>query len=290
MVDDFIQELKDICIDCFNDSEKYIFFLGLTKLIDNFSRSSKAEMRKEFFKIKDEYDEEGAIFFELFPKYRNMKGVGKGDYSSFEQYIYNLKTTENGLNTYFEYFNRVYLPTNFKNELFNSINNCELFKKLYDESSRINKSYLNVYNVSSYDLNSFSKKFYDASKISKDYDELQKIVNDYFGGFDINIFILLSNFERNILEDIYCNNSFDVFKKLDEIKLDKSLFEDQNKFECYLSEFIIKLMGKRFDNSVLFMISLFNMDLINESKSRVLIPGNNNFQFILHFLNTILSY
>ena len=202
MVDDFIQELKDICIDCFNDSEKYIFFLGLTKLIDNFSRSSKAEMRKEFFKIKDEYDEEGAIFFELFPKYRNMKGVGKGDYSSFEQYIYNLKTTENGLNTYFEYFNRVYLPTNFKNELFNSINNCELFKKLYDESSRINKSYLNVYNVSSYDLNSFSKKFYDASKISKDYDELQKIVNDYFGGFDINIFILLSNFERNILDII----------------------------------------------------------------------------------------
>lgn len=67
MVDNFIRELKDISMDSFNDDERYIFFLGLTKLIDNFSRSSKAEMRKEFFKIKDEYSEEGAIFFELFP-------------------------------------------------------------------------------------------------------------------------------------------------------------------------------------------------------------------------------
>lgn len=146
------------------------------------------------------------------------------------------------------------------------------FKKLYVESSRINKSYLNVYNISSYDLNSFSRRFYDVSKISKDYDELQKIIGDYFGGFDINIFILLSNFERNILEDIYVNNSFDIFEKLDNIKLDDSIFEDQNKFECFLSEFIIKLLGKQFDDSILFIISLFNMDLINESRSRVFIP------------------
>lgn len=84
-------------------------------------------MRKEFFKIKDEYSEEGAIFFELFPDYKNREGIRKEDYSDFEQYIYNLKTTENGLNTHFHYFNRIYQPSRFKNKLFNSINNCDFF-------------------------------------------------------------------------------------------------------------------------------------------------------------------
>lgn len=96
---------------------------------------------------------------------------------------------------------------------------------------------MNVYNISSYDLNSFSRRFYDVSKISKDYDELQKIIGDYFGGFDINIFILLSNFERNILEDIYVNNSFDIFEKLDNIKLDDSIL----KIKINLSVFYLSL-------------------------------------------------
>ena len=64
MVDKFIQELTDLCTDCFNGSKDYIFFLGLTKLIDNFSCFYKADMRKEFFKIKDDYNKEGEIFFE----------------------------------------------------------------------------------------------------------------------------------------------------------------------------------------------------------------------------------
>ena len=291
MVDGFIQELKDLSIDYLDEnSGRYIFFLGLTKLIDNFSHSSKAEMRKEFFKIKDKYSEEGKIFFELFPDYRNMEGFRREVCSQFEYNIYNLKTTENGLNARFEDFNMMILPrTQSLNKLFNLRYNSDFFKKLYVESSRINKSYLNVYNVSSYDLNSFSKKFYEASKISKDYDDLRKIMDDYFGGFDINIFILLSNFERNILDDIIFCNSFNVFEKLDNIKLDDSIFEDPNKFECFLSEFIIKLFGEQFDDNILFIISLFNMDLINEFKSKVFIPGNNNFSFLLYFLNTILS-
>jgi len=295
MVDDFIQELKNICMDCFNGSKDYIFFLGLTKLIDNFSRCSKAEMRKEFFKIKEDYNEEGKIFFELFPKYKNLKGIPKSDYSQGEQIIYNLKTTENGLNISFDDFKKLDMSLRFDNKFLSSINNCDFFKKLYNESYKINKNSLNVYNISFYDLDSFSKEYYNASKLLKEhddfqaYDKLQKIRDDYFGGFDINIFILLNYFERNIFEKIEIWDSFDVFKRLNKIKIDNSIFEDQNKFECYLSEFIIKVLGKQFDDNVLFIISLFNMDLINESNSRVFIPGNNHWTFILYFLNTILS-
>ena len=281
MVDKFIQDLKNLCNECFHEDlaidNYHILFLGLTKLIDGVSKKSKSEMRHKYLEIMNEYTNEDNVFFEIYPRYKEMDNLNLTYLSGAERELYLLKPTYNGLNVSFDKFRSL-------DEYFiESICNWNLIKKLYDESISINGDSLNFFNISSYDLYSFSIKLVEAES----FEEIDEIIDEYFKGFDIKTFTLLSYFEREIFFRIRYSYSWDIFFKLDNIQIDQSIYSEDT-FKDFLSEFIFKLYcGDVIEDSFLFIFSLFNMHAINETECKVFIPSSNDFYIICHFINYI---
>ena len=146
MVDKFISDLKNLCKECFDEDyveNCNILFLGLVKLIDGVSRKSKSEMREKYLELVNEYSQEDSVFFEMYPRYKDMDDLRLNYLSGAEKELYLLKPTFNGLDVSFDLFRRL-------NDYFiEAIGNWNFVKRLYDESECINGDSLNFFNISS---------------------------------------------------------------------------------------------------------------------------------------------
>ena len=267
MVEKFIRDLKNLCNEYFDDENLYdILFLGLVKLIDGVSRKSKSEMRKIYLEKMNQYSIDDNVLFEIYPRYKEMTKLNLNYLSNVEKELYLLRPENNGLNISFEKFRKL------DEYYIESICNWNFVKMLYDESERINGDSLNFFNISPYDLSSFSNESFE--------------IEDYFKGFDIKTFTLLHNFNGEFFIE---SADWDIFKKLDNIQIDESVYTEEI-FGDFLSQFIIKLYCEDvIEDSFLFIFSLFNMDIIDETKSNVFIPASNDFFIIFNFLIYIFS-
>lgn len=271
MVEKFIEDLKNLSKECFDYyyDRNTILFLGLVKLIDGVSRKNKSEMRDRYLELMKEYDIKDNVLFEIYPRYKEMNKINFNYLSAAEKELYLLEPTSNGLNVSYDKFMK------FDDYYIESICNWNFVKKLYSESEYINGNSLNFFNIYPYDLDSYSNESFE--------------IEEYFKGFDIKTFSLLFYLGRAVHIQIKDDYSSDVFEKLNNIQIDETIYSEE-KFRDFLSHFIIKsYFGEAIEDSFLFIFSLFNMDAINETESKVFMPSTNNFYIIGHFINYIFS-